>query len=127
MERAPFPKYAEVPMARRPGGKAVNRKARQRNVPRPPRASAPTGDAVVVPAPVPPVGTPDAREAISLDPPRRVVAPPGAGAGSTLTDRERADYHYVERDLRNIGVLTAIMAVLLVAAWFAFNALGLTG
>jgi hypothetical protein len=118
------------PMARRPGGKAVNRKARQRNVPRAPRtprAAATIGAPPVDATPVPPVGTPDAREAISLDPPRRVVPPRAALAGSTLTDRERADYHYVERDLRNIGVLTAVMAVLLVAAWLAFNALGLTG
>jgi hypothetical protein len=117
-------------MARRPGGKAVNRKARQRNVPRAPRtprAAAGAGTPPLDATPVPPVGTPDAREAISLDPPRRLVAPRAAFAGSTLTDRERADYHYVERDLRNIGVLTAVMAVLLVAAWLAFNALGLTG
>ena len=117
-------------MARRPGGKAVSRKARQRNVPRVPRTpreAAATGQAPIDATPVPPIGTPDAREAISLDPPRRVVPPRAAFAGSTLTDRERADYHYVERDLRNIGVLTAIMAVLLLVAWFAFSALGFTG
>ena len=111
-------------MARRPGGKAASRKARQRRVQRPaPPVSAPA------PTAVPPVGTPDAREAISLDPPRRVSAPSPerAYAGSTLTDRERAEYHYVERDLRNIGVLTVVMVVLLAAAWFLFNALGLTG
>lgn len=105
-------------MARR-AGKAASRKARQRNVPRAPRPSEP--------APVPPVGTPDAREATSLDPPRRVTAPLSAGVGSTLSSRERAEYHYVERDLRNIGILTALMAVLLFVAWLAFSALGLTG
>jgi hypothetical protein len=120
---------AEVPMARRPGGKAVNRKARQRNVPRAPRAArtaAASETSSLDAGAVPPVGTPDAREAISLDPPRRVVPPRAAFAGSILTDRERSDYHYVERDLRSIGILTAAMAVLLVVAWFAFNALGLT-
>jgi len=117
-------------MARRPGGKAVSRKARQRNVPRVPRTpreAAAASDAPVNALPVPPVGTPDAQQALALDPPRRSVAPRAAHAGSTLTDRERADYHYVERDLRNIGVLTAVMAVLLLVAWFAFSALGFTG
>jgi hypothetical protein len=116
-------------MARRVG-KAASRKARQRNVPRAPRRPAaplapegPLDPAIAVP----PVGTPDARAAISLDPPRRIPAPTAAGYGSTLTTRERAEYHYVERDLRNIGILTALMAVLLVIAWIAFTALNLTG
>jgi hypothetical protein len=106
----------------RRAGKAATRRARQRNVPRSPaRPTAPT-------TPVPPVGTPDAREAVSLDPPRRAPAPAGAGgAGSQLSGRERAEYHYVERDLRNIGILTAIMVVLLIGAWAAFTALGVTG
>jgi len=108
-------------MARR-AGKAASRRARQRQVRRPAVPTAPSA-----PVAVPPVGTPDAREAASLDPPRRLAPPATAHAGSTLTDRERAEYHYVERDLRNIGVLTVIMAVLLLAAWFAFNALGITG
>jgi hypothetical protein len=47
--------------------------------------------------------------------------------GSVLTDRERAEYHYVERDLRNIGILTAVMVALLVLAYFVFSALGLVG
>ena len=108
-------------MARR-AGKAASRKARQRKLQRsaPPVSPRPT-------AAIPPVGTPDAREAVSLDPPRRVTAPSPerAYAGSTLTDRERAEYHYVERDLRNIGILTALMLVLLAASWLLFNALGL--
>lgn len=115
-------------MARRPGGKAVSRKARQRNVPRPPRtprAAAAAGSAPSDATPVPPIGTADAREAISLDPPRRVVPPRAAYAGSSLTERDRADYHYVGRDLRNIAVLTAVMAALLLVAWFVFTALGL--
>jgi len=107
-------------MSRR-AGKAASRKARQRKIQRPARpVSAPP------PSAVPPVGTPDAREAVSLDPPRRVSAPSPerAYAGSTLTDRERAEYHYVERDLRNIGILTVVMLVLLAASWVLFNALG---
>lgn len=116
-------------MARRVG-KAASRKARQRNVPRTPRpTTAPTAAAGPLdPAiAVPPVGTPDARAATSLDPLRRVSAPTTAGYGSTLTTRERAEYHYVERDLRNIGILTAVMAALLLIAWIAFSALNLTG
>ena len=112
-------------MARR-AGKAASRRARQRNVPRPPaRPPAPATPVAPVSA-VPPVGTPDAREAVSLDPPRRVASPLAAG-GSQLSGRERAEYHYVERDLRSIGILTAIRAVLLLAAWAGFTALGITG
>ncbi len=109
-------------MARR-AGKAASRKARQRYVPKTPRPKvAPSpADAVAVP----PVGTPDAREAVSLDPPRRTTPVTYGTGGSTLTTRERAEYHYVERDLRNIGVLSLVMAVMLVGAYFLFNALGL--
>jgi hypothetical protein len=109
----------EVPMARR-AGKAANRKARQRYVPRTPRPAAAA-------TPVPPVGTPDAREATSLDPPRRTAGASARAAGSELSSNQRAEYHYVERDLRNIGILTAVMAAMLVASWFVFSALGLVG
>ena len=118
-------------MARRVG-KAANRKARQRSAAQ--RANRPaTSRPAAAPTPVesieamPPVGTPDAREAISLDPPRRVSTPSFTSGASTLSTRERAEYHYVERDLRNIGILTAVLAVLLLVAWFAFTALNLTG
>lgn len=109
-------------MARR-AGKAANRRARQRPVKRP------LGHVTTPPPsmPIPPVGTPDAREAISLDPPRRSTVPYEGAAGSTLSVRERAEYHYVERDLRNIGVLLAIMVLGLVAAYFVFSQLGLVG
>ncbi|MGH2402399.1 MAG: hypothetical protein ACRDE6_06775 [Candidatus Limnocylindria bacterium] len=118
-------------MARR-AGKAASRKARQRSVQQrsAQRATRPATQAPMpdeASSPVPPVGTPDAREAASLSPPRRVTAPVNTGKGSTLTISERAEYHYVERDLRNIGILTAVMAVLLLVAWIAFSALGLVG
>lgn len=121
-------------MARR-AGKAASRKARQRNTARPPRPAAPSAppptpstDTVAAADPsavaVPPVGTPDARAARSLNPPtRRTVA--ASAFGSTLTDRERSEYHYVERDLRNIGVLTVVMVALLLLAWVLFQVLGL--
>lgn len=125
-------------MARR-AGKAASRKARQRNPSRSARPAA--SPARPAPSPetvaesiaesdaavaVPPVGTPDARAARSLDPPaRRTVA--GSTLGSTLTDRERGEYHYVERDLRNIAVLTVIMVALLLLSWVLFGVLGLLG
>ncbi|HEX7171527.1 MAG TPA: hypothetical protein VF365_02845 [Candidatus Limnocylindria bacterium] len=111
-------------MARR-AGKAASRKARQRYVPKTPRpAPDPAPEAVAMP----PVGTPDARQATSLDPPRRTTpASYGVGGGSVLSTRERAEYHYVERDLRNIGILSALMVAMLIAAWFVFNAIGLVG
>ncbi|MGI8929907.1 MAG: hypothetical protein ACR2F5_01215, partial [Candidatus Limnocylindria bacterium] len=115
-------------------GKATSRKAHQRPPKRPlqhvvlppPGLSPPAAQSAAASAPVvPPVGTPDAREAISLNPPRRVVPSFGAAADSTLTTRERAEYHYVERDLRNIGILTALMVLGLVIAWVIFSQLGL--
>jgi hypothetical protein len=36
-----------------------------------------------------------------------------------------AEYHYVARDLRNIGVLVVVMAVLLVVATIVVNATGI--
>jgi hypothetical protein len=36
------------------------------------------------------------------------------------------EYHYVRRDLRNIGVLLLIMAAMLVAAFVLFNVVGIT-
>ncbi len=109
----------------RRAGKAASRKARQRSVK---RASRPTTTPTFDPsAPaVPPVGTPDAREAASLDLPKRAT-PRATSVGSTLTTSERAEYHYVERDLRNIAILTVAMAVLLFVAWAAFSAMGLVG
>jgi hypothetical protein len=108
-------------MARR-AGKATSRKARQRNVPRPPRtAPAPAPEPIAIP----PVGTPDAREAASLTPPRRMTPVPASSGRSQLSSGERAEYHYVERDLRSIGILTAVMAALLLLAWVVFVALDL--
>lgn len=75
---------------------------------------------------MPPVGTPDAREATSLEPPRRTSAPSTVTGDSRLSGQHRAEYHYVERDLRNIGVITAMMVGLLLVAWAVFQALGLT-
>jgi hypothetical protein len=116
-------------MARR-AGKAASRRSRQRRAQRP----APPPSVAASPS-VEEAGLEERAEE-SREEPRREPAPvpsaPSAarafaGGGSSLTDRERAEYHYVERDLRNIGILTAILFALLIAAWFVFNALGLIG
>ena len=117
-------------MARR-AGKAASRRARQRRA-----AHRPTPPAVGPAAPAPSVDMTDVEDgsAPSRDEPRSASAPVAsapspasayAASGSSLTARERAEYHYVERDLRNIGILTAILFALLIAAWLVFNALGL--
>ena len=119
-------------MARR-GGKAANRRDRQRRAqrkalqrpPAPPRPNAAVvSDAVetvaesrheavqtrVSAAPAPTRG--------ARSDPRFAVAGP-----SRLSERAAAEYHYVRSDLRNIAVLVVVMAVLLAAAVVAFSAL----
>lgn len=117
-------------MARR--GKAASRRDRQRRAQRSqaPRPAAPARplpgvvseavDAAAeqpsVPRPAPATPAPRAHRAD----PRFTVAGP-----SRLSERAAAEYHYVVRDLRNIGVLLAMMGVLLVVAVIGFNALGI--
>ena len=110
-------------MARR-AGKAASRKARQRNVPRAPRPAAPpptAPDQPVEAATITPAPSGPPRPA------RRPSAPAAYAGGSTLTAAERSEYHYVERDLRNIGILTLVMFGLLIGAWLLFTATGLIG
>jgi hypothetical protein len=118
-------------MARR-GGKAANRRDRQRKAQRRTlqRPIAPAGpitgvvseavDAVaerrsesspVVAARAPRTGRAD---------PRFLVSGP-----SRLSERAATEYHYVRSDLRNIAVLVVVMAVLLGAAVLAFSVLGI--
>ena len=117
-------------MARR-GGKAANRrdrqrKAQRRTLQRPAPPAGPIGGVVSEaveaaaerrsappPAPVPAVrpGRADPRFAVS--------------GPSRLSERASAEYHYVRRDLRNIVVLVVVMAVLLGAAVVAFSVLGI--
>ncbi len=52
--------------------------------------------------------------------PRQMVAGP-----SRLGERAQQEYHYVIRDLRNIGVLVAVMAAILAVAFVVFNVMGL--
>jgi len=52
--------------------------------------------------------------------PRVIVA-----GSSRLSERAIEEYHYVRRDLRNIAILMAVMAVILVGAVLVFSALGI--
>ena len=112
-------------MARR-AGKAASRRARQQR--RAQRPTPPPSAAAPPPAEVEAEETAD----VMREEPRRASAPavsapsPArayASGGSSLTDRERAEYHYVERDLRNIGILTAILFALLIGAWLVTSAI----
>lgn len=126
-------------MARR-GGKAASRKAKQRKAQRPSSAARPAAPApspidaafepTVESAPMQ-VADPPARETRETGEarertrratrdPRQMVAGP-----SRLGERAQQEYHYVVRDLRNIGVLVAIMAAILAVAFIAFNVLGI--
>lgn len=118
-------------MARR-GGKAANRrdrqrKAQRRTLQRPPAPARPTTDGVseaidaaaerrVESAAAPAAPSPRAGRAD----PRFAVSGP-----SRLSERAADEYHYVRRDLRNIAVLVVLMAVGLGAAVVAFSALGI--
>ena len=117
-------------MARR-GGKAANRrdrqrKAQRRTLQRPQASTAPTtgtvseaieaaaerrSESATTPAPSPRPGRADPRFAVS--------------GPSRLSERAADEYHYVRRDLRNIAVLVVVMAVLLGAAVVAFSVLGI--
>ncbi|MGZ8562874.1 MAG: hypothetical protein ACXWWU_04560 [Candidatus Limnocylindria bacterium] len=124
-------------MARR-GGKAANRRDRNRRaqrkaplrpaVPQRPTAGA-ISDAVdaaaerradAAPArPIPANPNPTPTRGARSDP-RFAVAGP-----SRLSERAASEYHYVLRDLRNIGVLVVVMGVALAAAAIGFSALGI--
>ncbi|MDH4334673.1 MAG: hypothetical protein OEW24_05350 [Chloroflexota bacterium] len=117
----------------RQGGKAANRRERQRRAqrralqrPAPTARPIPTdvGDAVAsaaegrTDAPRPAPGRPSAASRGMKADPRFAVSGP-----SRLGDRAAADYHYVLRDLRSIGILVAGMAILLAVAVVAFGML----
>jgi hypothetical protein len=125
-------------MARR--GKSANRRARQRRA----RGAAQPRGPVTQPTPSSPADVVDAelaalpREALSQATVREAAAPSAAasrarrtdpritvGGPSRLTERAAAEYHYVLRDLRNIGVLMVVMAALLSAAAVGVNVLGI--
>ena len=119
-------------MARR-GGKAANRRDRQRRAQRraTQRPAAPARPITgVVSEAVEAIAEQRSESAPAASPaapaltrgarsdPRFAVAGP-----SRLSERAAAEYHYVRRDLRNIGVLVVVMAVLVGAAVVAFSAM----
>jgi len=118
-------------MARR-GGKAANRRDRQRKaqrrlLQRPATPAQPmtggiteaveaaaehrSGSSSATPAPPVRAGRADPRFAVS--------------GPSRHSERAADEYHYVRRDLRNIAVLVVVMAILLGAAVVAFSTLGI--
>jgi hypothetical protein len=131
-------------MARRSGKASRQSRQRraQRSAPRPiaPRTPAPAPEPSQEPAATPGAGGFDAADAAArvagrspagsrsvmrtarshpADPRFQVAGP------SRLSDRAIAEYHYVVRDLRNIGILVVVMAVLLVLATVAVRASGI--
>lgn len=122
-------------MARR-GGKAANRRDRQRRaqrkaLQRPAAPARPIGGAVsdavdaaaerrAEEAPALTVSSAPSLTRGARHDPRFAVAGP-----SRLSERAAAEYHYVRRDLRNIALLVVMMALALGGAVFAFNALGI--
>jgi hypothetical protein len=128
-------------MARR-GGKAANRSARRKARAGRQRPAAPSRPAAEGAAPGGQAASfPDAFEVADAEV-RAAAAPPmtstpirgraraadtriTVGGSSRLNEKAVAEYHYVRRDLRNIGVLVVIMVVLLALATVAVNALGI--
>jgi hypothetical protein len=131
-------------MAKR-GGKAASRKSRQRRAQRGPApaqrpAQTPSFEesAAVAPEGSSPSAAFDRADAevramtstaaggrARPSRPRAPSVPYGASGPSRLSDQAIAEYHYVLRDLRNIGVLLAILLVLLLVATLAVNATGI--
>ena len=122
-------------MARR-GGKAANRRDRQRKAQRRTlqRPIAPAGpitgvvsDAVDAVAERRSESASESSPAVTARAPRAGRADPRflVSGPSRLSERAATEYHYVRSDLRNIAVLVVVMAVLLGAAVVAFSALGI--
>ena len=78
-------------------------------------------DAEVRAAAQPPLST----AAGATRPKARPADPRVTGGSSRLSERAVAEYHYVQRDLRNIAVLAVILAVLLAGAAILVNVTGL--
>jgi hypothetical protein len=108
-------------MARR-AGKAASRKARQRRVQR--QGVTPSPPAAPPLSDVPPAAEPRGPAPSTA---RRAPQLGRQAVGSALTATERSEYHYVERDLRDIAILSVAMAALLGLAWFAVRSLGIVG
>lgn len=121
-------------MAKR-GGKAVTRRQRQRAANRPaprtapPQPAATSSSAASEPARVEPVtaSASPAASTIPTTPARRRATTIAADlyGSSRLSEKAAAEYHYVVADLRNIVVLSAVLAGLLALAFVLVNVLGI--
>jgi hypothetical protein len=127
-------------------GKARNRQQRRnpQRIDQRPAAAQQPADAGTLPAPTTSgsgAGANDAFERADAEV-RASAAPPLASAqrkpkarpadpritvtgASRLGERAAAEYHYVIRDLRNIGILLIVLAALLAAATVAVNVIGI--
>jgi hypothetical protein len=130
-------------MARR--GKAANRNARRRahrNSAQRRTATDATSASPTVEAGPAPGAMPDAFEIADAEVRAAAQPPLTTAAGATrakpraadqrvtvgtsrLSERAAAEYHYVQRDLRNIAVLAIILAALLAVATILVNVTGL--
>lgn len=103
-------------------GKAATRHARQRRADtRPSRAAA-----TALPDAAPEVAdaTPEPTDAPATFATPRARGATGLMGTSALSARARDEYHYVGRDLRNIGILAGVMLVILIVAFVIFRLAG---
>lgn len=122
-------------MAKR-GGKAATRRQRQRAANRTAPRPAATPQPSPAPSPTPVEVTSTASGAAA---PSGTAAPASPSTGprrrsssiatdlygsSRLSEKAAAEYHYVVADLRNIVILSAVLAGLLVVAFVVINVLG---
>lgn len=118
----------------RRGGKAANRrdrqrKAQRRTLQRPAAPARPIGGVV---SEAVDAAAESRTEAAQTRPAPTAASAPRAGRAdprftisgpSRLSERAAAEYHYVRNDLRNIAVLVVVMAVLLAVAVVGFSVL----
>lgn len=77
-------------------------------------------DAEVRASAAPPLASVQRKQKARAADPRVMVS-----GASRLGERAAAEYHYVTRDLRNIGILVLVLAALLAAATVAVNVIGI--
>ncbi|MEO8509904.1 MAG: hypothetical protein ABI534_01535 [Chloroflexota bacterium] len=120
-------------------GKASSRQSRQRRqqqrssqrapLQRPTDVAGTNAPDVTPAAPLAPTPSVSAPAVASGSSAARSTRPASKFAGlygsSRLSEQAHLEYHYVERDLRNIGVLVAVMLVLLIIATVVLNAIGI--
>lgn len=120
-------------MPTRRSGKANSRQSRQKrqqqrssqraSLQRPMEPTAGADAAVSRPGAAP--GVPAASPVTPARPTKPASRFEGIYGASRLSEQAHLEYHYVERDLRNIGILILVMLALLAVATLAFNLLGI--